>query len=401
MTIYKYIGRTAKGILKKGTVDAVSERHAILKLRDQGINPREVTESQSILHKEISIGSPVKQQDFVMYCRQFSTLIQAGISIVEATSILANQTESQGLRQALEKVMEDIKEGNSFSATIAQQPKVFPVLFSNMIKAGEATGNLDETLERLAMYFEKQYTIKKKIQSVLAYPIIILAITMVVVIFMMTVILPRFTAMFEQLGAELPSLTVVILSLGNVIQGYWWLLLIILVAVVISFRVLHQKSHIFRDAVATVLLKTPVFGKVLQKVLIARMTRTLSSLFSSSVPILQALVIVEKVVDHPLMGKVLQKAKTSLESGNRLSEPFEESWLFPPLVAQMTAIGEKTGSLDSMLANIADFYEAEVDRTVDTLKSLIEPLMIVFLAVVVGTIVLAVMMPLLSIYTQI
>ncbi len=233
------------------------------------------------------------------------------------------------------------------------------------------------------------------------YPLVLFIITIAVVIFLMLTIVPTFTAMFADFGAELPFITLFVMAISEFVQGFWWLLILLMLIVVVGFNYLFKNNKSFHYQVHYFLLKMPIFGKLLQKSAIARMTRTLSSLFSSSVPILNALTIVEKVIGNPVIGKVVLESRSSLEQGSTLSAPLEKSWLFPPLVTQMTAIGEQTGSLDYMLEKIAEFYEDDVDRTVDTLKSLIEPLMIVFLAAIVGTIVLAIMVPMFSLYEQI
>ncbi|MEK4486614.1 type II secretion system F family protein [Psychrobacillus sp. FSL H8-0484] len=401
MVVFKYNGRTAQGVLKKGTVDAINKQAAITKLRSQGINPRELEESKSILHKELSIGGKVKNQDFVIYSRQFATLIRAGVSILESTRILAEQTASKPLKKALQSVEEDVKSGLSFSDAAARYPKIFPQLFVNMIRAGEATGNLDESLERLAFSYEKQFNLKKKVQSTMAYPVVLLVLTVIVAGFLMLTIVPQFVSMFEDMGAELPTITKMVMGISEILQSSWYIVLALIIIVVIVFNYLYKKNEAFNFSINVMLLKIPIFGKLLQKSAIARMTRTLSSLFSSSVPILQALTIVEKVIGNPVVAKVVRESRTSLEQGSTLTAPLEKSWIFPPLVTQMTAIGEQTGSLDYMLEKIAVFYEDDVDRTVDTLKSLIEPLMIVILAAVVGTIVLAIMVPMFSMYEQI
>ena len=401
MVIFKYSGRSAQGSLKKGVVDATNKQAAIVKLRAQGINPRELEESNSILHKELSLGSKVKNEHFVIYCRQFATLIRAGVSILESTKILSDQTSSKSLKKGLQDVEEDVRSGLSFSNAAAKYPKVFPALFVNMIRAGEATGNLDESLERLAFSYEKQFNLKKKVQSTMAYPIILLVMTVFVAGFLMLTIVPQFVTMFEDMGAELPLITKLVMGLSNSLQSSWYIFLGLILILVIGFNLLYTKNESFNYSFNVLLLRIPVFGKLLQKSAIARMTRTLASLFSSSVPILQALTIVENVIGNPVVAKVVRESRASLESGSTLSAPLQKSWIFPPLVTQMTAIGESTGSLDYMLEKIADFYEDDVDRTVDTLKSLIEPLMIVFLAAVVGTIVMAIMVPMFSMYEQI
>src|SRR5690606_22450249 len=401
MAVYKYVGRTSKGKMKKGTVEAESKQQAITKLREQGISPREINEAKGLLYKEVTIGSPVKTQDFVIYCRQFATLIRAGVSIVQSTQILAMQSESKALKRILSNIESDLRTGISFSDAAAKHPKIFPPIFINMVRAGEATGNLDDTLDRLAKYLENQFDLKKKIQSTMAYPVVLLAIMVLVVIFLMVSIVPTFTAMFAQMGADLPGITLFMIGLSKGIQKWWWLGILLIIALIIAFRFFMKNNQKFNYTVHALLLKSPIFGNLLQKEAIARMSRTLSFLVSSSVPILQSLDIVAKVVGNPVLSKVILEARSALETGRRLSDPFSKSWLIPPLVTQMLAIGEETGSLDFMLEKIADFYEAEVNRTVDTLKSLIEPIMIVLLAGIIGTVVMSIIIPMFSIFQQV
>lgn len=387
------------GVTQKGTIDAANKATAITKLREKGINPREIEESKSILHMDISLGSgKIKTQDFVIYCRQFATLIRAGVSLVEATNILAKQATSKPLKKALEKVEEDVRAGIPFSDAVQKHPKVFPELFVNMMKSGEATGNIDDTLERLANSYEKSFRLMKKVQSTLTYPAMLLVLIVVVVFFMLIFIVPTFVESFESMDAELPMLTVLTVALGEWLRQYWWLPVGAVVIGVVVFQYLYRNNEQFHYTVHYMLLKMPIFGQLLQKTAIARLTRNLSSLFSSAVPILQALTISQKVSGNPVVGKVVLDARASLEKGSTLTEPFEKSWIFPPMVTSMTRIGESTGSLDYMLEKVADFYEEEVERTVDTLKSLIEPLMIVILAGAVGIIVAAIFLPMFSLY---
>lgn len=400
MTVYKYTGRTKIGGTKKGTIDAMNKNTAIAKLREQGINPREVTESNSILHMDLNITGPIKNQDFVIYCRQFATLIRAGVTIVEATNILKRQSTSKPLKKALEQVEEDIRSGIAFSQAVAKHPKVFPDLFVNMMRSGEATGNIDETLDRLANTFEKQYNIKKKVQSTMTYPAVLMVITIIVVFFLLIFIVPTFVSTFDEMGAELPLITIITVAFSEWLQKFWWIVIAVVVFTIVGFNMLYKNNKKFNYMFHYVVMKMPVFGPLLQKNALARLMRTLSSLFSSAVPILQALTISEKVSGNPVLGKVVLEARASLEKGNTLSEPLEKSWIFPPIVTSMTKIGESTGSLDYMLEKVADFYEAEVDRAVDTLKSLIEPMMILILALVVGLIVAAIMLPMFSLYEQ-
>lgn len=389
------------GATAQGMIDATSKTAAIEKLRAQGINPREVQESKSLLHMDINLGSgKIKTQDFVIYCRQFATLIRAGVSLVEATHILSKQATSKPLKKALEKVEEDIRTGVPFSDAVKKHPKVFPELFVNMMRSGEATGNIDDTLERLANSYEKSHRLVKKVQSTLTYPAILLVLVIVVVFFMLIFIVPTFVESFESMDAELPTLTVLTVALGVWLRQFWWLPISAVVIGVVVFQFFYKNNKQFHYTVHYALLKMPIFGPLLQKTAIARLTRNLSALFSSAVPILQALTISEKVSGNPVVGKVVLEARASLEKGSSLTEPLEQSWIFPPMVTSMTKIGESTGSLDYMLEKIADFYEEDVDRTVDTLKSLIEPLMILILAGAVGLIVAAIFLPMFSLYEQ-
>jgi type IV pilus assembly protein PilC len=396
MARYKYSGRDLKG-KKSGIVTAASKREAMLQLKESGIRILDLNEiPETLLTKEISIGNPVKLQDFVIYLRQFATLLRAGVSVVDATGILSQQTESKALKKALAAVDQDLREGNSLSDAAAKHKKVFTSMFVNMIKAGEAGGNMDDTLERLAVHYEKQHFTKQKIISALAYPIAVGIIAVAVVIFLLVSVVPT----FQDFGGELPAITQFVLNSSEFMQKYWWLVILMFVSIVIGISVIRNNKNT-KYYFDYFLLRLPIFGKMLQKAALARMTRTLSSLFASSVPILQALSIVENIVENEVVAKVLQKSRTSLEQGKSLTEPMRKHWVFPPLVSQMIAIGEESGSLDEMLSKVADFYEKEVESTTDRLKSLIEPLMIVFLAGIVGTIVTSIMVPMFEIFNHV
>lgn len=400
MPRYKYSGRHRSG-KKSGIISAASRREAIMQLKEKGIRVLEFNEiPETLLTKEITIGNPVKLQDFVIYLRQFSTLLKAGVSVVESTSILAQQTESKALRKALIVVEQDLREGNPLSEAAAKHKKIFTAMFVNMIKAGEAGGNMDETLERLAVHFEKQHFTKQKIVSALAYPIAVGIIAIGVIIFLLVSVVPTFVEMFKDFGGELPAITQFVLSSSEFMQKFWWLVILIFIAIFIGIVLIknNKQSKYYLDYA---LLRMPIFGKMLQKAALARMTRTLSSLFASSVPILQAMTIVENIIGNEVIAKVVRNSRDSLEQGNSLTEPMRKHWVFPPLVSQMIAIGEETGSLDEMLAKVADFYEKEVESATDRLKSLIEPLMIVFLAGIVGTIVTSIMVPMFEIFNHV
>ncbi|WP_284036110.1 type II secretion system F family protein [Neobacillus sp. 114] len=399
MAKFKYAGRDRRG-KREGAVYASSRREAMEKLKEQRIRVIEIKEvPETIFTKDISLGNPVKLEHFVIYLRQFSTLIKAGVTVVEATSILAHQTESKGLKKALFAVEQELREGNPLSNAVAKHKKIFSSMFINMVKAGEVSGNLDETLDRLGDHFEKQHYTRQKIKSALSYPIVVGIIAIAVTIFLLLAIVPTFVSMFDQMGGELPAITKIVLAASAFMQSFWWLITLVIILIVLTITYLNKnkKTKYYLDYF---LLKMPVFGNLLQKASLARMMRTLSSLFSSSVPILQAMVIVEKVVENEVLSKVIRESRYSLEKGSSMAEPMQAHWAFPPLVTQMIVIGEETGALDAMLSKIADFYEKEVETGTDQLKSLIEPLMIVALSGLVGTIVTSIMVPMFSMFDQ-
>lgn len=401
MAQFSYVGRDRSGKRRTGQVLGLSKREAVLKLKEKGIAVTDVQEmKQTFLNKEISIGKQVKSQQFVIFLRQFATLLRAGVTVVDATSILSAQTESKALQKVLRDIEEELRQGNLLSVAMGKHRAIFPSIVINMISAGEVSGSLDDTLDQLATYFEKQHYTKQKIVSAMMYPMIVGVVAVFVVIFLLAKVVPSFAAMLEDVGGELPLITKVVLSASDFVQVFWWLFIVLGVLVYVAIYLVRKNpsSKFYLDYA---LLKIPVFGKILQKSVLARMTRTLSSLFSSSVPILQALSIVEKVVENEVVGKVIRDSRDALEKGQRLTEPMKKHWIFPPLVTQMISIGEETGSLDEMLAKVAEFYEKEVETATDRLKSLIEPIMIVVLASVVGTIVIAIIVPMFEVYKTI
>ncbi|ASA97805.1 type II secretion system F family protein [Anoxybacillus flavithermus] len=401
MAQFRYEARDMRGRVKKGTIVAPSRRDVIMKLREQRLKVIDVREvPQTLLTKEITFGNPVKLQHFVIYLRQFATLLKAGVTIVDATRILAEQTESKALKKSLLRIEEQLRNGQPLSVAMMNDSKIFPPLVINMIRAGEASGSIDETLERLADHFEKVHRTRQKIVSALAYPIVVGIIAVIVVIFLLVGVVPTFVSMFADFGADLPSITKFVLRASEVMQTYWWGVLLLLLSTygVLMLLRRQKKTKYYLDVIV---LRMPIFGGMMQKAVLARMTRTLSSLFSSAVPILQALTIVEAVVENEVVARVIRTSRDALERGESLTEPMKRHWAFPPLVTQMIAIGEQTGSLDAMLAKVADFYEAEVEAATDRLKSLIEPLMIVLLAGVVGTIVTSILVPMFDIFNHI
>lgn len=402
MPTYKYEGENCKRHIVKGKVKAESTKDVREILREMGIKAFTIVEIKSILKKEFKVleSKRIKFKDFVIYLRQFSALLKAGISLADATNILAEQTSSRPLQKVLLAIEDDLQAGNPFSAAAEKHHKIFPALFINMAKAGEAGGNLDEILDRMASYYEKQNRTRQKVKSAMTYPIVIGVITLGITIFLLKFVVPTFAKMFASFDSELPMITQLVLAAGNMVEKYWWVGLITVIGLAFGFKAIrnNKKTKYYFDLF---ILRIPVFGTMLQKAALARLTRTMSSLFASSVPVLQAVAIVERIVGNEVIARVMRQSRTSLEKGESIAEPMKKHWAFPPLVTQMIAVGEKTGALDSMLDKVADFYEDEVEAATDQIKSMIEPMMVLVLAGVVGVIVASIAVPMFSIFEQI
>lgn len=401
MTYYSYFGRDHRGRKKKGYINAESRQDAAKLLRTEGIAVVEMVEKKpSILTRDLSLNRGVKLENMVVFLRQFATLIKAGISIVDSVEVLSEQTEDKKLASTLKNIGLELKRGQSLSQACEAHKNVFTPLMINMIKAGETGGQLEETLERLAVFSEKQHELKSKITSALFYPVTVGVMALSTLVFIMVYVVPTFANMFASFNAKLPAMTLFVLNMSRFLTHYWWIIILAILLIIAIFYVLLQ-NNTSKFVMHYGILRLPVFGKLIQKSEIARIMRTLSSLFASSVPILQSLEAIERITKNEVIKEVLQKAKLSLESGQSMALPLKESWVFPPLVYHMIAVGERTGSLDFMLSKVADFYESEVDHTTERLKSLIEPVMIVILSTIVGFIVLSVVMPMFKLYNSI
>ncbi|WP_100402204.1 type II secretion system F family protein [Bacillus sp. FJAT-42315] len=400
MARFKYTGRDRKG-KKAGTVVAETKKEALLKLQKSGIRVTDIQpQAETILTKDITIGRQVKLEHMVIFLRQFATLLQAGVTVVEATMILAEQTTSKALKKALVHIEAELREGRPLSEAAAHQKKIFEPLFINMLRAGEATGSLDETLDDMAEHYERQYRTRQKVVSALAYPIVVGIIAVCVVIFLLVSVVPTFVDMFADFGGELPMITQLVIGASEWMQSYWYVIIGLLLLFTLAIWALRQREET-KFYIDYCVLKMPIFGSLMQKAVLARMTRTLSSLFSNSVPILQAMDIVSDIVENEVVAGVIRQSKDSLERGGSLTEPMRKHWAFPPMIHHMISIGEETGSLDTMLGKVADFYENDVEAATDRLKSLIEPIMIVLLAAIVGTIVTSILVPMFEIFNTV
>jgi type IV pilus assembly protein PilC len=395
MPRFRYTAIERSGKQTRGLIEAQHNNAAIALLRARGMRITKLEDmSQSILHKEIRLGSGprIKSQHFTIFCRQLSSLYKVGINIVDAVRTLSEQTESKEFRAILANVADDMQRGNQFSQAITRYPTVFNTVFVNMVKAGEASGNLDDMLFRLAVFYEKEHYTREKIKSAMVYPIIMAIFTVIVVTILMVFVVPQLVANFEAMDLTLPLPTRIVIGISNWVREYWYLAAALLSLPFLAILAMKRNEK-GRYALDYAKLKIPVFGKLLHKQALSRFSRTFCSLFAAGVPMLQMLSIVSSVVGNTVIGKVILSAREAVQGGSSIADPFRKSWLFPPMVVHMMAVGEKSGALDSMLDKVADFYEADVDQMSDRLKAMLEPIMIVILALIVGTIVLAVMLP--------
>lgn len=394
MPKFKYQAVDDYGNYSQGTLDAPTFQSATDELKAKGLWILHLLDlSQSILHRDLSFGGPrVKHEHFTVFCRQLATLYKAGINMVEAVRVLGEQTEGKEFKKVLLGVAEEMQRGTQFSMAAANYPSVFSGIFINMIRAGEASGNLDEMLARLAVFYEKEYYTKQKVKSAMVYPAIMGVVTVIVVIILMTFVVPKLVGNFATMGLELPLPTRIVIAISDWMKQFWYLVIVGLFIPPITLAIVKKspKGVYYLDLVK---LKVPVFGKLWHKQSLSRFSRTFCSLFAAAIPMLQMMTIVSNVVGNEVLARLIRESREGLRSGSSIAEPFRNSWLFPPMVVQMLTVGERTGALDTMLEKVADFYEADVDAMADRLKALLEPIMILVLAVIVGTIVLAVMLP--------
>jgi type IV pilus assembly protein PilC len=397
MATFSYKAKSQEGKDIAGKIEGRNKKEAVQILSKMDLIVYRVEPINDLLNKEITIGKRLKSKDFVVFLRQFSTLIEAGILLVDAVELLAEQTESETLQQALENIADDIKAGQTLSGAMSHYPELFPVLLIQMIRSGEVSGQLDDVLERMATYYEKQHTLKQKVSTALTYPIVVASFAIIVTFFLLVAIVPVFADMYTQMGEELPVITQFVLGLSKFMRNFWWLFVVLGIAMLFVYRRMRQedKGSYYLDFIS---LRLPIIGDFVQKAALARMTQTLSSLLNSSVPILQAVEVTSKVVGNEVIQNVLLDSRASLERGDSLAKPMEKHWAIPPLITQMIRVGEQSGALDEMLKKVADIYEQEVNEASDKLQALIEPVLIIFLAVIVVVIVLAIVIPMFALF---
>jgi type IV pilus assembly protein PilC len=402
---FAYKGRDAGGKLIRGKVEAPSEAAVVTRLRTMGLTPVEINQSATGtgLQMELTFGGMekrVKLTDLAVMARQLATMVGAGLSLLKALTILAEQTESKKLARTLGIVRTQVETGSSFSEALAKHDAVFPPLMIHLVRAGEIGGFLDQALESAATTFEKDVKLMATIKSAMTYPLVVLVMAIVAMVGMIVFIVPVFKKMFADLGGELPLPTQILVTLSE--NSAWGVpLLVVAVIVFVIWWRKNKNTERVRAFVDPLKLKLPVFGPLFQKVAISRVTRNLSTMTRSGVPILQALAIVADTSNNWVLQKALYAVQDSVRSGRSISGPLGEHPVFPAMVVQMIAVGEDSGSLEQMLGKIADFYDDEVQSTTEALTSLIEPLMIAVIGVLIGGIIVSLYMPMFSIYGQI
>lgn len=395
--VYNAVDKNGKKV--KGSISASNEGNARIALREQGLTPTKIA-PQTALNKDInlSFGPAVKPRDLSVFCRQFQSILNAGVTIVDALDMLGGQTENKVFAQAIKDTKMAVQKGATLAEAMKQQPKVYPSLLINMVEAGEASGSLETAMERMSVQFEKSAKLKALVKKAMIYPIMIIFVAFAVLIAMSIIVIPQFAKMFEGLGSELPGITKAVMAFSNFIMHKWYLAIAIVAVAVVAF-IGFGKTETGKVVYGTIAMKAPIFGKLVVKNNSASFARTLSTLVSAGISLSEALDITGRTMKNILFKRAIQEARVDVEQGANLSEPLFRCGLFPPMVPQMIKIGEETGNIDGMLTKAADYYEDEVEIATASLTTMMEPLIIVVLGVIVGVLVLAMYMPMISMYS--
>ncbi|MBN2297411.1 MAG: type II secretion system inner membrane protein GspF [Deltaproteobacteria bacterium] len=404
MALYNWSGYTEKGKTAQGMMDASSLREAKLKLRSQGVFVSTITEemsapTQSV--RDLSIKrffDRVRLEDITVMTRQLSTLVGAAIPLVDSLSALYEQTESPGMKRTIAKVRDSVNEGMSFADALTQHKRIFPELYINMVRSGEVSGALDVVLVRLAEFMEGQHRLRSKVGAALVYPIVLFFVSMVVLLFLLTSVVPRVVSMFDNMNQVLPLPTRILIGVSDFLSAAWWLIIIIAVAC-FYFMMKWKKTEKGAMKYDRIRMRMPVYGSIYKKISVARFARTLGTLLSSGVPIIDSMRIVKTVVLNKVMEACIEESISEVMDGSSIAAPLRKSGVFPPIITHMIATGEKSGTLEEMLIKAAQAYEEDVETSVAGLTSILEPLMIVIMGLMVGSIVLAILLPMLEMST--
>jgi len=400
LAIYNYKAKTNSGETVTGSFVATDKNMVVALIKEKGYYPLTIEDSKAKGREvEFKIKQKVKAKDLAIMCRQFETMLGAGVTVIGCLDMLKKQTENVTLRAAIARIYEDVQKGTTLSESMKSLSKVFPVLLISMVEVGEVSGTLEVALEKLAVQFEKDNKIKSKVSTAMVYPAVIGCIALVMVVFMITFIVPKFVGMINSAGGKMPLPTAILLYVSGLFTNPLFLLGI---TVVISLSVFGFKrfksSEQGKFIIDSIIYKMPMVGKNVQKILASRFTRTLSTLLSSGVSLIQSLEVVDRVVNNQIVSRGIVKVKEEIKRGSNLAEPLERLGIFPLMVTQMISVGEEAGSLDSIMERVADFYDEEVETSISKLVAMMEPILMMLLAIVVGFIVIAMMMPIFSMY---
>jgi len=387
MPSYEYTARNQQGQESTGTMDAVSRDEVVANLRKQRMVLVRLREA-----KKTKRGGRIATRDIVIFTRQFATMINAGLPLVQALDILAQQTENKALAEVTRQVVYDVESGHTLADALSKHPRAFSSLYVNMVASGEAGGILDTILLRLAVFLEKNDLIVRKVKGAMIYPAVIFSVAIIAVVVLLIFVIPTFRQMFASVNMELPLPTRIVIGMSDFLQGYWWLLILAIVAAAFGIRRYYATDN-GKLVIDRLLLRAPVVGDLLRKSAVSRFTRTLGTLISSGVSILDGLEITARTAGNRVIHDAVMESRGSIAGGETIAQPLQKSGVFPPMVTSMIAVGEATGGLDEMLTKIADFYDDEVDAAVGALLSLMEPIMIVVLGVVVGGMIVAMYLP--------
>jgi type IV pilus assembly protein PilC len=390
MPTFTYQARTLSGEMQTGELDVPSRDEVVAALRRQRLVPVKIDEKKGGFN--LTIGSPIATKDIVIFTRQFATMINAGLPLVQSLDILAKQSDNKALGKVIEQVLYDVESGHTLADAMRNHPKVFTDLFVNMVAAGEAGGILDTILLRLAVFLEKADALKRKIKGAMIYPSVIMSVAVGAVAVLLIFVIPTFQTMFADAGIPLPGPTQFVIFLSETLQSQWYVFLGVFIAIVVLLQRYYKTSQ-GELVLDRILLYLPVMGPLQRKAAIARFTRTLGTLVSSGVSILDGLEITARTAGNRVLHDAIMASRASIAGGETISEPLKKSGVFPPMVTSMINVGEQTGGLDEMLSKIADFYDEEVDAAVEALLSALEPIMIVFLGVIVGGMIVAMYLP--------
>jgi type IV pilus assembly protein PilC len=397
MPTFLWEGKTAQGKVLKGELEAPSLEFVLAVLRDRRIRamPNRIREKGKGFEKEITIpgfGEKVKARDLSLFTRQFATMIDAGLPIVQCLEILSEQSESKLLRNIVRTIRQDVEGGATLADALKKHPKIFDNLYVNMVQAGEAGGVLNTILNRIALFIEKANKLKKKVKGAMIYPCSIVAVAVIVVAILLIFVIPVFAELYGSMGKALPAPTQVTINISNWFVATWYYALFAIIGVVVGFRFYYQTDQ-GRMKIDRLMLRLPIFGDLLRKVAVARFSQNMSILLSSGVPILDGLAITARTAGNKVVEKAIMDSRVSISQGKTVAEPLRESKIFPPMVCQMVAVGENTGGLDAMLKKVAELYEEEVDDAVANLTALMEPLIMVVLGVILGGLVISMYLP--------